>query len=102
MPGSFRTRVMLIAGVAHFALCLLIFPVTMGLTTSAVASSGAPDFAVRLLVRLTQLIHFPVITLALFPREWFPGNWVYAPMALNSVIWALGIYGLAVLFRKIS
>ena len=48
-------------------------------------------YAVALLVRATKLLHFPLVTLALYPREWFPGNWVYLPMAANSLIWAYGI-----------
>jgi hypothetical protein len=38
--------------------------------------------------------------MALYPREWFPGNWVYLPMAANSLIWAFGIRWLIGLFRK--
>jgi hypothetical protein len=49
---------------------------------------------------LTKLLHFPLVTLALYPREWFPGNWVYLPMAANSLIWGFGIYWLVRRYRK--
>ena len=90
-----------IAGV-HFGLSKLILPLTMALTAQAVAAPDGPDIAVTLLVRITKLLHFPLVTLALYPREWFPGNWVYVPLAVNSIIWAFAISGLIALFRKNS
>ena len=35
-----------------------------------------------------------------YPREWFPGNWIYLPMAANSLIWAAGVCWLIRVFRK--
>ena len=46
----------------------------------------------EILVWLTRILYFPVLTLSLYKREWFPGEWVLIPMALNSLIWVLGIY----------
>jgi len=94
--------VLLVIAVAHFALSRLILPLTMALTAQAVAAPDGPDIAVTLLVRITKLLHFPLVTLALYPREWFPGNWVYVPLAVNSIIWAFAISGLIALFRKKS
>ena len=94
--------VLLVIAVAHFALSRLILPLTMALTAQAVAAPDGPDIAVTLLVRITKLLHFPLVTLALYPREWFPGNWVYVPLAVNSIIWAFAISGLIALFRKNS
>jgi hypothetical protein len=53
-------------------------------------------------VRVTKLLHFPLVTLALFPREWFPGSWVYVPMAANSAIWACAVYCLIGLYRRLG
>jgi hypothetical protein len=100
MSRGHKGRVLLIFAAAHFALSILIMPITMGLTADFSAAPDGPGRSVILLVRATQLLHFPVLALALFPREWFPGNWVYVPMALNSMIWAFGISGLIVLSRK--
>jgi len=88
--------------VTHFGLSLLILPVTMAVTRHSAATPEGPGLTVALLVRVTRLLHFPLVTLALYPREWFPGDWVYVPMALNSVVWAFGIYGVVVLYRKCS
>ena len=101
---SFKRKVLtllVIAG-AHFASSRLILSVTMALTARAAGRPDGPDTAVTLLVRMTKLLYFPLVTLALYPREWFPGNWLLVPMALNSTIWALGIYGLMGLYRKSS
>jgi len=86
--------------VIQFGLSNLILPLTTALAEQA---SGVPDgsgIALMLLVRATKLLHFPIVTLALYPREWFPGNWIYLPMAANSMIWAFMIRWLIGLFQK--
>ena len=101
---AFKRKVLtllVIAG-AHFASSRLVLSVTMALTARAAGTPEGPGTAVKLLVRMTKLLHFPLVTLALYPREWFPGNWIYVPLALNSTIWAFGIYGLMGLYRKSS
>lgn len=101
---AFKRKVLtllVIAG-AHFAFSRLVLSVTMALTAQVAGTPEGPGTAVTLLVRMTKLLHFPLVTLALYPREWFPGNWIYVPLALNSTIWAFGIYGLIGLFRKSS
>jgi hypothetical protein len=90
----------MVIALIHFSLGNLILPLTMALTAQAAATPDGPGIAVRLLVRATKLLHFPVVTLALYPREWFPGDWVYVPMAANSLIWAGGICWLIGQFRK--
>jgi len=90
----------IVIGVIHFSLSNLILPLTMVWVKQASIVSAEPGMAVTLLVRVTKLLHFPLVTLALYPREWFPGNWVYLPMAANSLIWAFGISWLIGLFRK--
>jgi len=45
-------------------------------------------------VWLSRILYFPVITLSLFPRHLFPGGMVYIPIALNSLIWGIFIYGI--------
>jgi hypothetical protein len=102
MKRSFRVKWLTWLGiaVAHFGLSNLILPLTAALTAQAAQTPDGAGMAVTLLVRATKLLHFPLITLALYPREWFPGSWVYVPMALNSAMWAFGICGLIVLYRR--
>jgi hypothetical protein len=99
---SFQRKVLTLLWIAgaHFVCSRLILFVTMALTVRAAGTSDGPGTAVTLLVRMTKLLYFPLVTLALYPRQWFPGDWVYVPMALNSIIWAFGIYGLMSLYRK--
>jgi len=87
-------------GAIHFGLSNLIRPLTMALAKEGAGAPEGPGTAVMLLVRATKLLHFPLVTLALYPREWFPGSWIYLPMAVNSLIWAFGICLLIRLVRK--
>jgi hypothetical protein len=98
--AKFRRLTWIVIAVIHFGLSNLILPLTLALTKQAAATPEGTGMAVALLVRATKMLHFPVVTLALYPREWFPGNWVYVPIAVNSLIWASGIYWLIGVFRK--
>ena len=94
MAASFRSKWLTWLGIAgaHFGLSNLIVPLTMALTAQAAGTPDGSGLGVTLLVRATKLLHFPLVTLALFPREWFPGNWVYVPMAREQR--HLGLCGL--------
>ncbi len=84
----------------HFGLSNLILPLTTALTAQAAGSPGGPGLGVTLLVRLTKLLHLPLVTLALYPREWFPGGWVWVPMALNSLLWGAALAWLIGFYRR--
>lgn len=91
-----------LAALIHFALSNLILPLTAALAGRAAGTVDGAGFGVALLVRLTKLLHMPLVTLALYPREWFPGGWVYVPMALNSLIWAAGVCWLVRIYRRLG
>jgi hypothetical protein len=89
-----------VIAVIHFGLSNLILPLTLLLAKQASGAPEGPGTGVVLLVRATKLLHFPIVTLALYPREWFPGNWIYLPMAVNSLVWACGVCLLIWFYRK--
>ncbi|MFO7709326.1 MAG: hypothetical protein R6V84_14240 [Desulfobacterales bacterium] len=91
-----------LVALSHFGVSQLILPLTTALTARAAGTMDGPGLGVTLLVRLTKLLHLPLVTLALYPREWFPGGWVYVPMALNSLIWAGGVCWLIRLYRRLG
>jgi hypothetical protein len=104
MAALFQSKWLTWVGIAaaHFGLSNLILPLTLALTAQAAGTTDGPGLAVTLLVRATKLLHLPLVTLALYPREWFPGNWVYVPMAANSAIWACAVYYLIGLYRRLG
>jgi hypothetical protein len=99
-----RAKVKLLAWLAitgvHFSISNLILPLTASLAAQAAGTPDGPGLAVTLMVRVTRLLHFPLVTLGLYSREWFPGSWVYLPMVLNSAIWGVGFCWVARYFRK--
>ena len=54
----------------------------------------------RSLMLLSKVLYFPVFTFALYPRQFFPGNFVVVPLFINSLIWALIIYIFYVLIKR--
>jgi hypothetical protein len=39
--------------------------------------------------------------MAFYPRQFFPGNLVIVPLFINSLLWALIIYVVAVLIKRL-
>jgi hypothetical protein len=81
------------AGV-HMLACILIVPAT--LKTGALGSGIAPA-----LTWLTKVLYFPILGLALYPRHLFPGNWIYVPIAVNSLLWGLSLAAVLLIARRL-
>jgi hypothetical protein len=92
----------MLVALIHFGLSHLIVHLTMALTARAAGTVDGVGLGVTLLVRLTKLLHLPLVTLALYPRQWFPGGWVAVPMVLNSLIWAGGVCWLIRIYRRLG
>ena len=91
-----------IAGV-HFGLSNLILPLTMALTAQAAGTTDGPGSWPSLCWCAQRSCSiFPWSRWRSIPREWFPGNWVYVPMAVNSAIWACAVYYLIGLYRRLG
>jgi hypothetical protein len=84
----------------HLILAKLVVALTMRLGMFAVDTGRAEALLGRMLVVVTRVLYFPILSLPLYSRQWFPGNWVYVPMALNSLLWGLAIYVFYRIYRK--
>jgi hypothetical protein len=74
--------------VAHFAASLLIVPLT--LKVGETLPQNPPDSLLYgLLTGATKVLYFPILSLALYPRHWFPGQMIAIPIAVNSVLWGI-------------
>jgi hypothetical protein len=72
--------------VAHFAVCLAIVPLTLKLG-EALPGRPADSLLYGLLAGTTKGLYFPILSLALYPRHWFPGQLITIPIAVNSLLW---------------
>lgn len=97
-----KTVIILSIGLVHFALSIGIMSLVMTVETTGEGEVQTPSAMFRALAGVTKLLHFPIISLAWYSRPWFPGNWIYIPMGLNSFLWAVGIYLCMVLCVKIK
>jgi hypothetical protein len=95
-----RLAIIVLIATAHLAACRLVIFMTMQL--GMFASGDSPWFAAigQVLVSLTRVLYFPVVSLALYSRQWFPGGWIYVPIIANSLLWAVVIYMVYVVWRK--
>jgi len=96
-----KLALIVLIALIHFGVSLLIVAISMSVVASANPVPAEPTAGVRILVEATRILHFPVISLALYPRHVFPGNWIYIPMAVNSFLWAIVLSVLILLGKKI-
>ena len=86
----------------HFGLSAGIVPGTIAVIGGDDSVSQAPSLVLRTLVVATKVLHFPIISLAVYSRYWFPGNWIYIPIGINSLLWAIVIYCCMGLYRNLK
>ena len=96
-----KTAIIILIGLVHFALSIGIVWLVMTVETVGEGEVQTPSAMFRTLAGITKLLHFPIISLAWYSRHWFPGNWIYIPMGLNSILWAIGIYFCTFLCAKL-
>jgi hypothetical protein len=96
-----KTAIIILIGFVHFALSVGIVWLVMTVETVGEGEVQTPSAMFRALAGITKLLHFPIISLAWYSRHWFPGNWIYIPMGLNSILWAIWIYFCTLLFAKL-
>ena len=91
-----------IIGIAavHFAIARIIIALTMQMGMFAADGSRSTGFIGHFLVWITRVLYFPVISLSLYSRQWFPGNWIYVPMAANSLLWGIACYAVFRFLRR--
>lgn len=97
-----KFAIIILIGLIHFGLGVLIVSITLFVSTASKPVPAEPNMWFRILVEATRIVHFPIISLSLYPRPLFPGNWIYLPMLANSFLWAAGIYLTFRLVKKLK
>ena len=98
-PGPFAAGLMLAA--VHFMLSLGIVPLTLKIGRLVPAGTADALFY-KILALATRILYFPILSLALYPRHWFPGNWIAIPIAVNSLLWGAGLALLLAVGRRLQ
>ena len=94
--------IIILIALAHFVLSVSIVAVTASIGSPLPPGQAQPSFGFKTLVLATKILHFPIISQALFSRQWFPGSWIYIPTFVNSLLWAAGIYVLLCVHKKLK
>jgi hypothetical protein len=86
----------IVVGIAavHFIATKIIVALTMQMGMFAASSSRAAGYLGSFLVWVTRVLFFPVITLSLYSRKYFPGDWIFVPVVVNSLLWGITIFAL--------
>jgi uncharacterized membrane protein len=94
--------IIILIAVIHFVLSVSIIAVTASIGSTLPPGQAQPSLGLKTLVLATKILHFPIISQAFFSRQWFPGSWIYIPMLVNSLLWAVVIFGLLYIFRRLK
>ena len=76
-----------VLAIVHFTVSKAVVAIAMRIDMFAADAGWATIALGRSLIALTRVLYFPIITLSLYSRQWFPGEWIYVPIAANSLLW---------------
>jgi hypothetical protein len=97
-----KFAIIVLLALVHFGLSVLIVAASMSVAAAVSPVQAEPAPIIRVLVMTTRILHFPIISLSLYSRQWFPGNLIYVPVFINSFLWATGVYFIFLLVKKIT
>ena len=92
--------VLLIAG-THFTLGRLVIPLATNRLLAITDTNQTVTLVAQLLIWTTRVLYFPIISLSLYSREWFPGDLIFIPIIINSLLWGILVYGVLMVIKKI-
>ncbi|HSQ86118.1 MAG TPA: hypothetical protein VLM43_15510 [Desulfobacterales bacterium] len=96
-----KILLILVIAVTHAVFTKIVSMISLSVVT-ANANEIQMSFIGRWMMMLSKVLYFPVITMAWYPRQFFPGNFIVIPLFINSLLWALMIYALLILIKRIS
>jgi hypothetical protein len=96
-----RSIWIVIIAATHFALGRLIIPLVTNRLMAVTDSNPAVTWGIQLLIWTTRVLYFPIISLSLYSRKWFPGEWIYIPIIINSLLWGILVCAVLMAIKKI-
>ncbi len=85
-----KTAAIIIVAAVHFGLCSLVNTAALAGTAANVLKTGLPA-STAFLLGLSRVLYFPILSLHLVSRNWFPGDLIMIVMAANSLLWGLAV-----------
>jgi hypothetical protein len=85
-----KTAAVIIVAAVHFGLCSLVNSAALSGTAASVLETGLP-FSTSALLWLSRVLYFPILSLHLVSRNWFPGDLILIVMAANSLFWGIAV-----------
>ena len=85
--------------VGHSVVTKLVTMITFSVFSASIDEVRMSSMG-HLLMLISRVLYFPVMTMAWYPRRFFPGDFIAIPMFINSLIWALLIYVLFVSAKR--
>jgi hypothetical protein len=94
-----KILIILCVAAVHFVITKAVAVITFSVFTTH-ADDSRMSFLGHFLIMISRVLYFPVITMAWYPRRFFPGNLIIIPLFINSLIWAILIYMIYVIIKR--
>lgn len=97
-------KIIVIFGISivHFGLVQLVNYLGIAATSADFTGDGTLSLWASALVFIARILYFPIITLGIFSRAAFPGNLIYIPILLNSLLWGIAGYFLSAMVKRLK
>ena len=97
-----KTVIILAIAGTHFAASKVITSIVLFIINSDAYQILAVRMVTKMLVVATKILYFPILSLSLYSRQWFPGYWINVVILLNSLLWATVIYSSLLFYKKMN
>ena len=84
----------------HLFLCKLIVTAVRAIINTDAYQITGIKILTNTLVTATKVLYFPLLSLSLYSRQYFPGPLIYIVIIANSLIWAVAIYMAYRIYKK--
>jgi hypothetical protein len=91
--------VVLCIAAVHFVATKLVTMITYSVFAASADETRVSAMG-HLLMMVSRVLYFPVMTMAWYPRRFFPGDFIVIPMFVNSLIWAIVIFLFFVFIKR--
>jgi hypothetical protein len=85
--------------VVHFGLTRIVMAVVLHMSAATALDVHKPLLE-QVLIGLSKVLYFPLISMALYPRALFPGNFILVPIFINSLLWSICLYSIWVVAKR--
>jgi hypothetical protein len=99
--GLYMKKYLIVVCIAavHFVVTKMVAMITYSVFAANTDETRISSIG-HLLMMISRVLYFPVMTMAWYPRRFFPGNFILIPLLINSLIWGIVIWMIFISIKR--